>query len=493
MPTIADLFKSKAKEIYNSAGAGGNIYIQSRGFINVNRSAALLASSPKGLGDLIGGAIVSATIGGTADRPSDTVFRGTAFFNKPVTLPAVTQALYRDIIKKDKQYFIKEKPTIGNMLGGMIKSLTSGASAQSVATDAAQKALNTFGSPSAIKNLAKSFKKPKSDGRYGTKFSRTLPGAKPKTKNEKFSDYEEIIYTDIGNKGNKPVYSQWNPANAPFKTLKERGGISKAGYQGGLDKIQNTETFKDNSELQKAIQTYKDVNQVWVTFQKYGNSTIVPFVGAITGINEDVTPEWQGFRYVGSPFKVYRYAGVERSLKFEMKLYYLTIPEKGIMIKKINYLKSLAFPNDTISQIDYKTSDDKVYNSQYAFSPNLVKISIGDLYKNILGYVDNLSFTIEDNTSWPSTNGSENQLASFFGLEFDKSLYPSVINVSIGLKIIENHSTETKSNITKYKYDFDGNTYPEFNQNKSLFSTKSPYTITETTEPKVNKENSLGK
>jgi hypothetical protein len=67
-----------------------------------------------------------------------------------------------------------------------------------------------------------------------------------------------------------------------------------------------------------------------------------------------------------------------------MKLYYLTIPEKGIMIKKINYLKSLAFPNDTISQIDYKTSDDKVYNSQYAFSPNLVKISIGDLYKNIL-------------------------------------------------------------------------------------------------------------
>jgi len=72
-------------------------------------------------------------------------------------------------------------------------------------------------------------------------------------------------------------------------------------------------------------------------------------------------------------------------------------------------------------------------------------------------------------------------------------MYPSVINVSIGLKIIENHSTETTNNITKYKYDFDGNTYPEFNQNKSLFSTKSPYTITETVEPKANKENSLGK
>ena len=479
MPTIAELFKSKSKEIYNSAGKGGNIYIESKGFINVHRGAALLASSPSAIGDLIGGAAVAATIGGTADRPSDTIFRGNAFFNKPVTLPAVTQALYRDIVRDKRPYFIKEHPSPA----GVIKGFMSVGSSQAIATNVAQKALNTFGSPKAIKNLVKSLKKPQSDGRYGTKFSRTLPGAKVKTKTEKFSDFEEIIYTDYKDKKtNKPLYSQFNPANAPFKSLRERGGINKAGYQGGLDKIQSTESFKDNTELQTAIKTYKDVNQVWVTFQKYGNKTIVPFVSAITGISEDITPEWQGFRYVGSPFKVYRYSGVERSLKFEMKLYYLTIADKGVMIKKLNYLKSLAFPDDTISQIDYKTTDNVTYSSQYAFSPNLVKVSIGDLYKNILGYVDNLSFIIDENTSWPSTNGSEYPLAQLFGKEFDKTIYPSVINVSIGLKIIENHKTETKDGITKFKYDFDGITNPDFNESKNLFSTKPPYTITEEKE-----------
>jgi len=479
MPTIAELFKSKSKEIYNSAGKGGNIYIESKGFINVHRGAALLASSPSAIGDLIGGAAVAATIGGTADRPSDTIFRGNAFFNKPVTLPAVTQALYRDIVRDKRPYFIKEHPSPA----GVIKGFMSVGSSQAIATNVAQKALNTFGSPKAIKNLVKSLKKPQSDGRYGTKFSRTLPGAKVKTKTEKFSDFEEIIYTDYKDKKtNKPLYSQFNPANAPFKSLRERGGINKAGYQGGLDKIQSTESFKDNTELQTAIKTYKDVNQVWVTFQKYGNKTIVPFVSAITGISEDITPEWQGFRYVGSPFKVYRYSGVERSLKFEMKLYYLTIADKGVMIKKLNYLKSLAFPDDTISQIDYKTTDNVTYSSQYAFSPNLVKVSIGDLYKNILGYVDNLSFIIDENTSWPSTNGSEYPLAQLFGKEFDKTLYPSVINVSIGMKIIENHKTETKDGITKFKYDFDGITNPDFNESKNLFSTKPPYTITEEKE-----------
>jgi hypothetical protein len=35
-------------------------------------------------------------------------------------------------------------------------------------------------------------------------------------------------------------------------------------------------------------------------------------------------------------------------------------------------------------------------------------------------------------------------------------MYPSVVDVSIGMKIIENHKTETQNDITTYKYDFDG-------------------------------------
>jgi len=168
---------------------------------------------------------------------------------------------------------------------------------------------------------------------------------------------------------------------------------------------------------------------------------------------------------LGSPFKSYRYLGVERTLNFELKLYYKEELEKQVMIKKINYLKSLAFPYDTISQIQYKADtisqnptdtiqrgngEPKSTNesTQYAFSPNLIYLSMGDMYKNLFGFIETLSFTIDENTTWTNLN---------YNMEDGKSneLYPSVVSVSIGMKIIEQH-LETKGTVTKYKYDFDG-------------------------------------
>jgi hypothetical protein len=115
------------------------------------------------------------------------------------------------------------------------------------------------------------------------------------------------------------------------------------------------------------------------------------------------------------------------------------------MIKKINYLKSLAFPYDEISEMKYG-SGDTTQSSQYAYSPNLVYLSIGDMYKNIFGFIDNLSFSVEENITWPTDD--------LLGLS--NYMYPSVVDVSISMKIIENHKTETNHGITTYKYDFDG-------------------------------------
>jgi hypothetical protein len=107
----------------------------------------------------------------------------------------------------------------------------------------------------------------------------------------------------------------------------------------------------------------------------------------------------------------------------------------------------LAFPYEEISEMKYGTI---TQTSQYAFSPNLFYLTIGDMYKNIYGYMESLSFEIDDNTVWPS--GDPNGDGSG-----DNTLYPSVIDVQIGMKIIENHKTETtKGGITKYKYNFDG-------------------------------------
>jgi hypothetical protein len=155
---------------------------------------------------------------------------------------------------------------------------------------------------------------------------------------------------------------------------------------------------------------------------------------------------------------VNRYIGVERTLQFTLKVYYTTVREKDVMIKKVNYLKSLAFPYEEISEMKYGGD---TQTSQYAFSPNLIYLTIGDMYKNLYGYIESLSFEIDDNTVWPNSNpnggtsGSNTSIGLLSNLA--NTLYPSVIDVQIGMKIIENHKTEAiAGGITKYKYNFDG-------------------------------------
>jgi hypothetical protein len=120
--------------------------------------------------------------------------------------------------------------------------------------------------------------------------------------------------------------------------------------------------------------------------------------------------------------------------------------ERDIMIKKLNYLKSLAFPYDLeLSTIKYENSPNA---TPIAFSPNLINLSIDGLYKDVFGYVESLSFSIDDTISWSSFN-------PYMEDDADNRLYPTVVNVSFGMKIIENHSVD-KGTVTKYKYDFDG-------------------------------------
>jgi hypothetical protein len=391
MATIRDLFKSQQKELY---GKTENIRIESRGLINPPRGAALLASSPNAIADLIGGQIGGA-LGGSANRPSDTIFRGKGVFNKPISLFKTQQGL-RNAVDADTDYFVKQSPSPNSI----ISSLNSGASnLGGVATNLAINAVTKGG----LKNLANALKKPKTGKTITLTDGTELP-----------------IYTKKDN------FSKTIDVNKEWDT--------------------NFFEFNDKVEADKLsefIKTQTGKNQVLVLFKKYGKSTTIPFEGTVTGLSEEVTPEWTNFRYLGSPFKVNRYMGVERSLKFNLKLYYTTPGEKQNMVKRINYLKSLAFPYDEISEMKYGGG---TQTSQYAFSPNLVYLSIGDMYKNVFGFIESLSFSIEDNVTWPAG----------FNDPADTFMYPSVVDVSIGMKIIENHKTETQNDITTYKYDFDG-------------------------------------
>ena len=111
-----------------------------------------------------------------------------------------------------------------------------------------------------------------------------------------------------------------------------------------------------------------------------GETDSVHFNGTISGINETVTPEWNTYKYIGSPFKVYTYGGVERSLSFDFKLYCTSRKEKDIMLQKLNYLTSLAYPYKQLSNVRYN----ETATQQTMFAPNFIFLTIKSLFDTIL-------------------------------------------------------------------------------------------------------------
>jgi hypothetical protein len=112
MPTISDLFKNQKKELYGKSDA---IRIDSKRLINPPRGAALLLSSPNSLGDLIGNQIAGA-VGGSANRPSDTIFKDKTFLSKPISL-FKTPGDLRTAVDAKKDYFVKQSPAGDSILG----------------------------------------------------------------------------------------------------------------------------------------------------------------------------------------------------------------------------------------------------------------------------------------------------------------------------------------------------------------------------------------
>ena len=427
MPTILDLFKNQEKDLYDN-----EIFrIESRGLVNPPRAAALIASSPESVSDLIGGQLAG-IIGGSANRPSDTIYKGKKFTDKPVSITGVTEGLLQSSVEVGTNYYVKREPSgipgfgplppVGRALA------QGGSSATGVATNLAVQGINKIGSKKAINSLSQNLKKDKQSV-YGP------VDGKPPEDTITNSTYKETYSQLINPRTGRQEY-------VSTELIKREG---KFKWDDGNSFLLKRDSFADGAAYKDDFESkYKDTNQVPILFKRYGNKEIIPFVGTIGSISEDISPEWSGFQYVGSPFKNYRYGGVERSLKFNLKLYYFELLERTTMIKKINYLKSLAFPYNEVSQIKYTDSD----SAQYAFSPNLVYVTIGELYKNMFGYIESLSFSIQDSVTWANFDNGGSK---------DTTAYPSIIDVSIGLKIIENHKSEKSDTGTvTYKYNFDG-------------------------------------
>jgi len=382
-------------------------------------------------------------LGGSANRPSDTIFETKT--GAPVTkgtLPASIgdHSALRYAVEAGVDYNISKVPMGPNALKGVLKGDLNQMAGKAIGAGigAAKKAIGKAVTSLVTKKRKKTqkTKKPQIAGIAGKLYAGgTKSGngdtTKGHVKNSEYFTAYTLTQNEFTNREEYVADGVLNRAKEGFIDIDTfNQGILESGF------------IKNDSDLVKVADSRK-IGASFIKIKPYGTNHSLLFPATVTGISESVTPEWNTFKYVGSPYNTYRYGGVERTLSFEFKLYYLDDATKQTMISNLNSLKELAFPYNQPSSISY--SDKEV---ALGFAPNLIELTINGLYNNMFGFITTLEFSIDDSTSWAATE--------WFGNETENKLYPTVINVSFGMTIIENHQLVKGKTTNVIRYDFDG-------------------------------------
>lgn len=157
----------------------------------------------------------------------------------------------------------------------------------------------------------------------------------------------------------------------------------------------------------------------------YGTSTNFLFFRAtINSISDSFKPEWESYNYVGRGEKFYIYKGFDRSFTFSFTVFAMSAKEMKSIWSKLNYLASNTTPD---------------YNAFGRIRGPLMRLTIGDYLYNQSGFIESLTFTINDNYPWDinllsdTSKGGTDELLNkeTSGLEM-----PMGVDVQVNYKII---------------------------------------------------------
>lgn len=474
MPTIQDLFKSRKSSLYANTDARvdvsineatpSEIFIESRGLINIPRKAAQLTTGPSNLASLIGNA-AGALLKGSAKRPSDTLFASKRPLAKPLSLLGpLSDFVIKDVSKSDPGIFVKRDPGPGAELGKIINGTSTPGNA---VKNAAIQALSDPGKTiAAVNKLFKPRLNPL-DG-YGPLYLRNAGGIK--NKNLITTRYS----THTPNAIVRGKMGEWSPPQLEERKHFLKGSVDEAIEKILANKIEDKppkNATADYDFIRDEIEKY-DVSYVLISpIDRPTFKILLP--GTISGLSEDISPEISDYRYLGSPFKLYKYLGVERTIKFNLKLYFIDEETKKQMQRNLEKITSIAFPNPKISATSYEGSSE---NLQLSMAPNILQLTVTGFFENIYCIMDSLSYNIDDNVPWVNNTFNENNnIKQDIG---SKKKVPAVIDVSFSFRIIEN-PTISKNDKNEYMWDYMND---KDGANKGYFHSSEKYTEKKSSE-----------
>ena len=115
-----------------------------------------------------------------------------------------------------------------------------------------------------------------------------------------------------------------------------------------------------------------------------------------------------------------------------------------VMSKKLQELRKLAFPQEKLAVIQLGGTSNY---APLAFTPNIVKFSLGNFYKNMDCIITSMDMNIDSDISWASDD-------PFFATQGSETIvYPTVVNVSMGLTILETHTINGTTATITYNMD----------------------------------------
>lgn len=187
-------------------------------------------------------------------------------------------------------------------------------------------------------------------------------------------------------------------------------------------------------EIKEGDTKVDDLDSIVLKFESVKQNKAVNFVSTITGLGESFSPGWSSNKFIGNPFNFYTYEGIDRSVSFSFKVFSLNPNEHKIAWSKLNFLSSLVYPQAYEGDAGYITAP-------------FLKLTIGDMYRRKEGFIESLSYGIDDSTPW----NTEDKYESVNGKTVNTQHYrlPRIINVETTFKFIE-----TRNNTEAGNYPF---------------------------------------
>lgn len=192
-------------------------------------------------------------------------------------------------------------------------------------------------------------------------------------------------FTDFRHEINKPeITGKGYDYNNNIVT---RFGMIDAGKQNDKSDITRSELFdkinilneNEDSDIEDFIKfKFVDANN---------SSKFIVFRSTFSSINDDITPSWDSSQLLGRPDSVYRYISFERTVSVD---FVVPTYSRNELISNYRRLNELA--RYTLPKFNY--DDNKGFGSPF------IRLTLGDYFKNSLGFLSSLNFQVDDASPW---------------------------------------------------------------------------------------------